>query len=73
LINFKLIVTDRVSTGGNAIAYVTLSVGLSVRFHSLSNRLTFGLDLLHVCRSLPRLTEIETEGHIQVKVKTRSV
>ena len=55
----------------------------------LSNRLTFDLDLLHMCGSLPWLTGIETEGHrsrsrlglimvmvrvtVIVRVKTRSI
>jgi len=40
-------ITNRVSMGGNAIACIHLSVHLFPLY--LSNRLTFDLDLLHVC------------------------
>ena len=49
------VVIDRVSTGGNAIAPVRLSVRL-FPLH-LSNRLTFDLDLLNVYGSVPWLAE----------------
>jgi len=48
-----MLFTDHISTGGNAIASVRLSVR-PFPFY-LSNRLTFGLHLLHVCGSLPWL------------------
>ena len=47
------VITDLISTAGNAINSVRLSVRLFPLY--LSNRLTFGLDLLHVCGSLPWL------------------
>jgi len=63
-----MLITDRPSMGGNAVA----SIHLFPLY--LLNRLTFGLDLLHVCGSLPWLTG-ETEGHrlglgLMVRVKT---
>ena len=42
------------------IAIFTDRVRLFVCFHYISNQLTFGLDPLHVCGSLPWLAEIET-------------
>ena len=60
-------IKDRVSSGGNAITSVRLSVHLFPLY--LSNRLIFGLDLLHVCGSLPWPAGIETEGHRSSKVK----
>ena len=51
-----IIVTDRISKGGNAIASVRLSVCPSiVCSHHLRNRLTVDLELLHVRRSCPWL------------------
>jgi len=58
---FDGIFTNHVSTGPNKIASIRLSVRLFPLY--LSNRLTFGLDLLRVCGSLPWLTGDWTEGH----------
>ena len=70
---FSRILTDRVNTGGNAIASLPPSDRPSVRPSArvsirpfplhLSNQLPFDLDLLHVYGSLPGLTGIEIEGH----------
>jgi len=67
---WNCIITDRVSTGGNAIASVRLSVHPSIRLSVrlfplyLSNRLTFGLDLLRMCVGHYHGSQgIETEGH----------
>ena len=55
-------VTDRVSTGGNAVASVRLSVCLFPLY--FSNQPIFGLDLSHVCGSLYYGSQdIETGGH----------
>jgi len=66
----KLIITDRVSMGSNAVASVRLSVRPFPLY--LSSRLTFGIDLSHVCGSLP-WHKGDWNWRSQVKVKTRSV
>jgi len=67
------LITDRVSTGGKAIA----SVRPSVRFHSIfQTEWTLVLDLLHVCESLPWLAgnwNFKSQVRFGVRVKTRSV
>ena len=58
---FAPIFTDHIGMVGNAIASVRLSICLFPLY--IFNRLTFGLDLLHVCGSLTCLAGIETEWH----------
>jgi len=52
-------VTDRISNCFHTSIH--LSTHLSPLY--LSNRLNFGLDLLHVCGSIPWIAGIETVGH----------
>jgi len=62
LSSFELVVTDRVITGGNAVAFVRLSVRLFPLYRL--NRLTFGLVLLFFCVGHYHGSQgIETEGH----------
>jgi len=61
------IIIDRVSTGEGVMQPLP-----SACFHSISFGLTvFGLDLLHVCRSLPWLAE-DSSWRSQVRVWPRS-
>ena len=55
----SVIFTDCINMGGNAIALYICLCPFPVFF---SNQLTFGVDLLHMCWSLPWLAGIETEG-----------